>query len=40
MTNHMSIDSLIEEPGRKTPFDKPRRRWEDGRPTETNIQDV
>ena len=34
------VDSLIEEPERKTPFDKPRRRWEDGRPTKANIQEM
>lgn len=32
------VDSLIEEPERKTPFRKPKRRWEDGRHTKANIQ--
>jgi hypothetical protein len=39
-TDDNCVDSLIEEPERKTPFDKPKRRWEDDRPTKANIQEV
>ena len=34
------VGSLIEETERKTPFDKPKRRWKDGRHTKANIREM
>jgi hypothetical protein len=33
-------DSLMEEPEKKTLIDKPRRRWEDGRPSKAKLQEI